>query len=201
MHAMFVALCNAEMSKAVLGQTDTTEAGPNGSRSSTETRKQGTYELYRSDSSGMSDSLERGLVKWLVRLNFPDAEHLTPRIIVHATEEPNPDAILERAIKAAGAGAEVDADEVCEQAGIALVPQQQEGEEKKPRRLYPMAPLKPYEIQTLDRLRNGEVLEPPPVLKDPFAEGGLTAPAAGAAHGGADPASTKKPDTKDESAT
>jgi phage gp29-like protein len=173
MHAQFVALCNAEMSKAVLGQTDTTEAGPNGSRSSTETRKKGTYELYRSDSSSMADTLERGLVKWLVRLNFPEAEHLVPRITVHATEEPDPDAILERAVKAAEAGAEVDADETCEQAGVALVPQQiKKGEKTKPRRLYPMAQLKPYEIQTLDQYRNGEVLMPPPHLVDPFAEGG-----------------------------
>lgn len=178
MHAMFVQLCNAEMSKAALGQTDTTEGSPNGSRSSTETRKKGTYELYRSDASGMSDTLERGLVKWLVRLNFPDAEHLTPRVIVHATEEPNPDAILDRAIKAASAGAEVDADEICEQAGIPLVPQPK-GTEDKPRRLYPMALLKPYEIQTLDRYRNGEVLEPPPKLTPPTAEGGAVAPSDG----------------------
>lgn len=193
LHVQFINCCNAEISKAALGQTDTVEASPNGSRGAVEVRKQGTQELYRYDAACLADTLEHGLVKWIVALNFPGEEHLCPRVSIQAVEEPDLTAIVERAAKLAYAGAPVDVDALGEQVGIAMVPMRQEGDDPKkaPRRLYQQAPIKPYELQDLLKLDRGEELEPPPKLIDPSAE----APSGRGSGGGAQgaPGSTAKP--------
>lgn len=169
-HAAFVALCNGEESKAVLGQTDTTEAGPNGSRSATEVRKTGTYELYRYDAACLSETINHGLIRWIVSLNFPGEERLAPRVVIHAAEAPDPDALAKRASLLAHAGAPVDADEIGEQTGVAMLPEPKDGEKQQGRRMVPLALLKPYEIQSLLRLESGEELEAPPKPIQPSAE-------------------------------
>jgi phage gp29-like protein len=186
LHVMFVNACNGEISKAVLGQTDTTEAGPNGSRSATETRKEGTMELYRYDAACLADTLERSVVRWIVRLNFPADEHLCPKLLIQS-EKPDLDALLDRSIKAAGAGAVVDADRVCEEVGVPTLAKPKDGEKFEGRRMFPMAALKPYEIQSLNKLDAGEELEPPPKLIDPSAEAEGGAPAGSAGAEGTDP--------------
>jgi phage gp29-like protein len=189
LHVMFINACNGEISKAVLGQTDTTEAGPNGSRAATETRKEGTKELYRYDAACLADALERSMVRWIVRLNFPADEHLCPSVLIHA-EKPDLDALLDRAIKASAAGAVVDGDRVCEEVGVPTLAKPTPGEKFEGRRMFPMAALKPYEIQSLRKLDAGEELEPPPKLTDPSAEGEGGAPAAS---GGAEGVDSKAP--------
>jgi phage gp29-like protein len=243
-HKQFIDLCNEEISKAVLGQSDTTTAGPNGSRAATETRKEGTKELYRYDAACLQDTLERGLIKWITLLNFPGEEHLTPRLLIQVGEEPSLDALLERAIKAAEAGAPVDADMICEEAGIPVIPKpdpqkmlddqiaadkleddqaeldhaaateqdaaahaaQQSSladqaktlgathtpvahtpkklvkklrPERKledfannSRRLFPLAPMKPYEVNDLIKMDKGTPLTAPPKILPATAEGG-----------------------------
>jgi len=168
-HAAFVAMCNAEISKAGLGQTDTVEAGPNGSRAATEVRKSGTYELYRYDAACMSETLHY-LARWIVRLNAPEDERLTPKVILHAAEAPDPDALVKRAATLADAGAPVDADELGELTGVPMLPATKPGENPQGRRLYKMAPLKPYEVQSLRRLDAGETLETPAKPIQPSAE-------------------------------
>lgn len=171
LHVMFMTACNAEMSKGALGQTDTTEAGPNGSRSSTETRKEGTRELYRYDGACLADTLGEQLVRWIVRLNCrPEEERLAPRLEIHAAEAPDLDGMLARGIKAAASGAPVDADKLCEEVGVPCLPAPKPGERFEGRRMFPMAALKPYEIQSLRKLDAGEELEPPPKLTEPSAQ-------------------------------
>lgn len=122
LHAQFVHLCNSEMSKAVLGQTDTTEPSANGSKGAVEVRKQGTQELYRYDAACLADTLQSTLVYWIVTLNYPGYEHLAPTIRLHSAEEPDLNAILDRATKMATFGAPVDADKVSEEVGVPLLP-------------------------------------------------------------------------------
>lgn len=121
-HKQFIDLCNSEISKAALGQTDTTEAGPNGSRGAVEVRKQGTQELYRYDAACLADTVKNDLTDWIVRINFPGEEHLSPNVKLHAAEEPDLNSILERAIKMAQYGAPVDADALAEEIGVPLAP-------------------------------------------------------------------------------
>jgi phage gp29-like protein len=121
-HKQFIDLCNSEISKAVLGQTDTTEPSPNGSRGAVEVRKQGTQELYRYDAACLADTLQNDLVKVIVELNFPGEMHLCPQVKLHAAEEPDLNAILERAVKMAEYGAPVDADALAEEIGVPLAP-------------------------------------------------------------------------------
>jgi phage gp29-like protein len=119
--AQLIELCNAETSKAVLGQTDTVEASSNGSRAATETRKDGTLELYRYDAACLCDTLKRDLVWWYVHLNYPGLEHLTPTPKLDV--EPPPDRKAEAAIGliAVQMGMPVDADKMAAKIDVPLV--------------------------------------------------------------------------------
>lgn len=160
MHAQYIALCNAEISKAVLGQTDTTEPGANGSRGAVEVRKQGTQELYRYDAAALGDSLYC-LSYWIVRLNAPGDERLAPRIQIHAVQEPDPDAEVKRACMLAAHGAPVDADDIAEKVGIKLVEPPDDVEAPPARRLYPLAPGKAADLQAILQLESGEEVVDP----------------------------------------
>jgi len=162
MHKQFIDLCNAEISKAVLGQTDTTEASPNGSRGAVEVRKQGTQELYRYDSAALGATLSK-LAYWYTRFNYPGKERLAPKVVVHAAEEPNPDAEVERACKLAAHGAPVDADDIASKAGVKLLPPK-DGDDKG-RRLYPLIPGKPADLQAMLQLEDGQEIVDPEAAK------------------------------------
>jgi hypothetical protein len=162
MHGQFIDLCNKEMSKAVLGQSDTTDSGPNGSRGAVEVRKQGTQELYRYDASSLGATLSR-LAYWYTRFNYPGKEHLAPSIVVHASEEPDPTAILDRACKLADKGAPVDADAIAEEIGVKLLPPE-DGDDKG-RRLYPLIPGKAADLQAMRQLESGEEVADPVASK------------------------------------
>lgn len=117
-----IRVCNGEISKAVLGQSDTTEAGGNGSRSAAEVRKSGTIELYRYDAACLCSTLKRDLISVYVHLNYPGSEHLTPT--PHLDVEPPPDRKEESEIvlNMVTAGAPVDADRAGQVTGVALIP-------------------------------------------------------------------------------
>lgn len=127
-----IRVCNGEISKAVLGQSDTTEAGGNGSRSAAEVRKSGTIELYRYDAACLCETLKRDLVAVYVHLNYPGQEHLTP--MPHLDVEPPPDRMEESQIilNMVKAGAPIDADRAAQVAGVDLIPNVNKD---KPRRL------------------------------------------------------------------
>lgn len=127
-----IRVCNGEISKAVLGQSDTTEAGGNGSRSAAEVRKSGTIEIYRFDAACLCGTLKRDLVSVLVQMNYPGEEHLTPT--PHIDVEPPPDRKEESEIikNMVTAGAPIDADRAAQITGTYLVP----NPTKEPRRLF-----------------------------------------------------------------
>ena len=62
--------CNAEMSKAVLGQTLTTEQGQNGARSLGEVHQHAEEDIQRDDSEQTSKAIRRDIIRPLVGFNF-----------------------------------------------------------------------------------------------------------------------------------
>ena len=135
--------CDLQMSKAVLWVTDTTEPGANGSRASTETRAEKSKLAIRYDADCLAASFHHGLTAWIVKLNFPGEERLTPKTSLHTEEKPDPMTVIELASKAAACGMPVDADDVAERVGLKLIDQDDpvKGEKPKPRRLAPLAPV------------------------------------------------------------
>jgi hypothetical protein len=64
---------NLEMSKAVLGETLTTEMGENGARAASETHADILDMLVDSDADLLSGTLNGQLITWLTRANFSEA--------------------------------------------------------------------------------------------------------------------------------
>ena len=177
--------CNAEISKAVLTQTLTTEQGAKGSQALGSVHERGSLRIATSDACDVAETLRWQLVATIVRLNAPDKMHLLPHVRLHVEDEPDANQIIDAALKLAGGGAPVDADEVAERAGVALLPRE---DETKGRRLMP---IKPVDVAALEALNRGEEIEivkpPPPTASEPKGEG-ETASAANdnAPNGGAD---------------
>ncbi len=70
LYEKLAAFCNDEMSKAVLGQTLTTQQGDNGARSLGEVHKKVEEGIQRDDCEQVSKSLRRDLIRPLVGFNF-----------------------------------------------------------------------------------------------------------------------------------
>jgi hypothetical protein len=104
----FVAFLDGQVTKAMLGQTFTTEPGKFGAKGVTETAKKGSLELARYDGRCLADSLEAGLVHWIVRLNFPGEEHLAPDLALAVDEEPDPELLMRLAKDADAIGVPLD---------------------------------------------------------------------------------------------
>ncbi len=149
-HAELIRLCNDEMSKAVLGGTLTTDAGDRGARSLGEVHERGSIRNARYDAANFADTIKTDLIWWLTHLNFPGEEHLCPNIIVHV-EHVSPEALLKRAIDAAGIGLPVDGAWLAGELGLRLVNPKDEESIR-------VAPLKPAELMLLEALhgRSGE---------------------------------------------
>lgn len=135
----WIEICNAEISKAVLCGTLTTEVqDAGGNRALGETQEHGELRVFKQDAAMLADTLRRDLISWMVKLNFPSAgPHLIPKIAFHVDGKPDPSVIIERAIKAAACNMPVDADAVADQAGIPLI----KAEDSKPRRMVPLSPM------------------------------------------------------------
>jgi phage gp29-like protein len=155
--AQLVTLCNAEISKAVLGQSDTVEAAANGSRAATETRKAGTLELYRYDAGCLCDTLKRDLVWWFVHLNYPGQEHLCPTPILDVEPPPNRKEEADIAFLAAQIGLPIDAEQMGATLNIALT----DPDDPHARRC---AWVKQVDISAID-----DTFEPPPAPPVPGA--------------------------------
>lgn len=86
--------CNAEMSKAVLGETLTTEVGERGSYAASQTHGQVRQDILEADCKALAETLRRDLIRPLVLFNFGPGARL-PWIRFHF--EPPED--LERTAK------------------------------------------------------------------------------------------------------
>lgn len=150
-HESFISLINAEISKAVQGQTFTTETGKFGSRSTADVGESSALRLGAFDAACLAETIRRDLVHWIVKLNWPDAMDLLPEVRVHIEAEPDASELIRRASVAAGAGIAIDGDSIGRTAGLPLTP----NEDGKPRRMVPIAPAP---IAVLD----DEMVEPVP---------------------------------------
>jgi phage gp29-like protein len=140
----WIGLCNAEMSKLVLGGTLGTEVGKGGgNRALGEVMERGEVELQQFDATTLAETLKRDLVSWIVRLNRPDAIHLVPNIAIHTESDPDPKALIENAERVTGIGGAVDLDQLAEDTGVPLVP----NETGKPRRSFKSDMIKPELVQ------------------------------------------------------
>ena len=133
----WIALCDAQMSKAALGATLTTEVSTTGgNRALGGVQKQGEEKLYEFDAVSLAGTLKRDLVDWLVKLNWPTLPRkLSPVVKIHVNADPDPADILDRATKAAQGGIAVDADAIAAQANIPTLPNLT----GQPRRMVPLA--------------------------------------------------------------
>ncbi|WP_394849687.1 DUF935 domain-containing protein [Pendulispora brunnea] len=147
-HLEWVELCNNEMTKCVRGQTFTTSPGAYGSRSTATVGQSGELRIAAFDADCLAQTLRRDLIAWMVRLNHPNATHLTPRVVIHVEEQPDASERLDIAKKGSEANLPIDADWLAEELGLRLVPKPA-GEEHKPRRMVPIAPLHPVDVQAL----------------------------------------------------
>jgi len=71
-HESLCEYMDRQISKAVLGQTLTTEVGERGSYSASQTHDEVRNEIRNADSDLLCERLNETLVRWLVDLNFPD---------------------------------------------------------------------------------------------------------------------------------
>lgn len=140
----FLAYLDAAISKAVLGQTFTTQSGKFGSRSTADVGKRETLELTRYDAAGLSDALRDSVARSIVSLNYPGFEALTPRLKIHVDEAPDPAAILELARVGASLDMPIDAIKIAEQVGLPLV---QNDTDLRLRLVKPYAPDEGHSVQ------------------------------------------------------
>lgn len=85
-HAKLVEVMNAEISKIVLGETQTTEQGPNGARASAEVHDDVRSELRDADAAMLSEDLAPFL-RWLTEINIPGAA--PPMVWRKPSEQPD----------------------------------------------------------------------------------------------------------------
>lgn len=173
-YEQWIKICNSEMSKGALGQTETTEGSSTGGYARAKVMKTGADQLARHDAECGASAL-RDLCYWMVRLNWPKDIERVPIVKVIVEPDPDPSNILDNAVKAATCGAPVDADAVCGQAGVPLAA-------KNARDARIMMPLSPVDANRLYPQGYMAALAPP------GDSGGLVKPEppAGLAPGGAD---------------
>lgn len=158
-HKDWIDICNKEMSKGVLGQSDTTSGGEGGSRSKSSVAKTGSDQIARLDVMIIADCLQICLVDWIVRLNWPNEFDKRPIITLAVDPEPDPYGVVKLAAMAAGAGMPVDADDVARTIGIKLV-------DKGDKNARAMAPVKPADLWML----HPDLYEQPVVVAPPGAD-------------------------------
>jgi len=164
-HKDWIDICNREMSKGVLGQTDTTDGGSGGSRARASVQKTGSNQIARLDVMLIADAFQIGLIDYIVRLNWPNDFDKRPILTLAVDPEPDPYGVVKLAAMFAGAGAPVDADDIARTIGIRLV----DPGDKKGR---PMVPVKPIDASTLhpDLFDQPEEETPSSGMPDPSGE-------------------------------
>lgn len=85
---------DSEISKAVLGETLSTEVGDTGSYAAAQTHDKVRMQLAKADADLLSDTLNRTLIKWITEYNFPNAK--PPRLWRDFGEQENLDSRVQR---------------------------------------------------------------------------------------------------------
>ena len=151
-HDDFVNLCDSQISRAVLGSSDTVQAGENGSRASTSERRKNQIDINRYDAACLGDTLTRDLAGAWQQLNHADRPHLRPRVVVYVEDRLTPAEKMALAKDGASVGMPIDADKTAADVGLDLV----DKDSKDGRVLLPVKP-----IENLKYLESGTDREPP----------------------------------------
>ncbi len=93
-----------EISKIVLGETLSTNAGQNGSRALGEVHNQVRLEITKADADSLSGTMNATLVRWIVELNAPGYAGPLPRIWWEVAEGEDLNARAERDVKIGSLG-------------------------------------------------------------------------------------------------
>lgn len=121
-HQEFLAYCDQQIATCVRGSTFTTAPGKYGAKGTAETARKGEQEVARYDAACLAETLRHDLVAWIVRLNHPDDQDLTPLLTLRVDEEPGADGLMQLAKDGVSIGLPVDADRLAYRAGLDLVP-------------------------------------------------------------------------------
>lgn len=119
-HNALIALCNAEISKAVLGGTLTTEVGSSGgNRALGERQGDDQDAIFEAIARQIDDVITAGLVDWIVRLNYGDvaADKYAPRYHTKIESEEDLESAANVLETLVGIGLEVRKAEVYERFG------------------------------------------------------------------------------------
>lgn len=128
----WIGLCDAQMSKVVLGGTLGTEVGHGGgNRALGEVQERSETDLEQYDAAALCECLRQQLFTWIVRLNKPEALHLVPKASILISTEPDPKSLVELAEKMTNLGAPVDLDSLSKQT-LPLVPNTNVDKDGKP---------------------------------------------------------------------
>jgi phage gp29-like protein len=126
----FLLFLDGQMSKGVLGQDYTTQPGKTGARSASEVAERGTLKLSSYDAAAICDSLERDLIYWIVRLNWPGCETLLcPRLALNVNEDLSAKELLDLAVKAAQVSIPWSKKDIAERGGMKLVDKNEKDDE------------------------------------------------------------------------
>ncbi|BAZ39430.1 hypothetical protein NIES4101_53830 [Calothrix sp. NIES-4101] len=85
---------DSEISKAVLGETLSTQIGDRGSYAAAQTHNEVRMQLAKADADLLSDTLNRTLIKWIIDYNLPNAK--PPRLWRDFGEQENLDSRVQR---------------------------------------------------------------------------------------------------------
>lgn len=134
--------CDAQMSKAVLGGTLSTEIGETGgANAAADTQHKDQTTSFGADSDCLGDAFGESVVYWLVKLNYPavDTRKFMPQVALSLEEDPDPNVIATRACLLAAQGYPVDARALEELVAIPLV-------DPDDKNAIVMMPIKPGEL-------------------------------------------------------
>jgi phage gp29-like protein len=118
----FLSYLNREMSKALLGQSFTTEPGANGNFATAEVAERGTLKISRYDGRCLADSLESGLARPWFRLRYPsESVKLAPRVKIMVDELPSPKDKMDLAVKGTSINMPLAVQSLADDTGLTLV--------------------------------------------------------------------------------
>jgi hypothetical protein len=110
------------IAKAMLGQTYTTAPGARGNHAVAEVAKDCMEDIIRYDARCLADTIERDLVYWIVRLNWPGCEdRYCPKVLLNTDEETTPRELMSLALDATKIDVPVDVKDLAQRAGLRVV--------------------------------------------------------------------------------
>lgn len=116
-HMPLVTFCNAEISKAVLGGTLTTDPGERGARALGDTQRDDQLMIAKGDAIGVEETLRAGLLAPLVREKYGDG-YPVPRIALQVEPKQDANAVMDRLEKFVSVGGKVSQEDARDMLGL-----------------------------------------------------------------------------------